>query len=46
MSAIGEAYLALVIAAFLTFAGTVFWGMISTNALAQRPNDTRNERDW
>jgi len=38
MSEYGEAYLILVIVAFVSFVGALFWGMLTSN---NRPNDRR-----
>jgi hypothetical protein len=51
MSLGGAIYLAMVVSAFLVFAGTLFWGMVRTTRLAegdlayqgQKPEDSAHE---
>ena len=41
----GEIYLAIILAAFLTYVATLFWAMIETGSVANTVDEQRDLRD-
>ena len=38
----GEVYLAIILAAFLTYVATLFWAMVTSGGVADRVNEQRD----
>jgi hypothetical protein len=41
----GEIYLAIILAAFLAYAATLFWAMVTSSGVAKATDESRRLRD-